>query len=172
MLAAVAAAGLPPGSFSQLDRSLLLLKLAARFGMVPEALADYAKGATQQAREWIGVNEQRAHLRTGWDDFFRQYDLVLAPVLPTNAFPHTTEGSVVKRKLDIDGTSRSYLDLFVWPGLAGASYLPATVAPIGVSSDGLPAAVQIIGPYLEDYTCLDFAARLAELFGGFIPPPQ
>ncbi len=172
LLAAVAAAGLPPEVFSNLGRALPLLKLAARFGMVPEALAAYAKGATQQAKDWIGVNEARAHLRAGWDQFFSEYDLLLAPVLPTNAFPHTTKGSVVKRKLDIDGVSRSYLDLFVWPGLAGASYLPASVAPIGISKDGFPAAVQIIGPYLEDYTCIDFATKLGKVFGGFMPPPQ
>lgn len=172
LLAAVAAAGLPPGSFSQLDRGLPLLKIAARFGLVPQALADYAKGATQQAREWIGVNEARTHLRAGWDAFFTQYDVLLTPVLPTNAFAHVTEGSVVKRKLNIDGKSRNYLDLFIWPGLAGASYLPASVAPIGVCDDGLPGAVQIIGPYLEDKTCMDFAGKLGKVFGGFTPPPQ
>ena len=172
LLAAVAAAGLPPGSFSQLDRGLPLLKLAARLGLVPKALADYAKGATQQAREWIGVNEARAHLRAGWDQFFTEYDLILTPVLPTNAFAHVTEGSVVKRKLEIDGTVRNYLDLFIWPGLAGASYLPASVAPIGVCADGLPGAVQIIGPYLEDKACMDFAVRLGKVFGGFVAPPQ
>ena len=168
----MAAAGLPPGSFSQLDRGLPLLKLAARLGLVPKALADYAKGATQQAREWIGVNEARAHLRAGWDQFFTGYDLMLTPVLPTNAFAHVTEGSVVKRRLEIDGTVRNYLDLFIWPGLAGASYLPASVAPIGVCADGLPGAVQIIGPYLEDKTCMDFAVKLGKIFGGFVPPPQ
>ncbi len=172
LLAAVAAAGLPPATFSKLGKSLPTLKLAARLGLAPDALVAYVKGATQQAKEWIRVNEARAHLRAGWDQFFSEYDLMLAPVLPTNAFPHTTKGSVVKRTLDIDGVSRSYLDLFVWPGLAGASYLPASVAPIGVASDGLPAAVQIIGPYLEDNTCMDFAAKLGKVFGGFTAPPQ
>lgn len=172
LLAAVAAAGLPPETFSQLGKALPFLRLAARLGMVPDALAEYAKGATQQAKEWIVTNEMRAHLRGAWDQFFTQYDVLLTPVLPTNAYQHTTKGSVVKRKLDIDGETRSYLDLFIWPGLAGASYLPATVAPIGISSDGLPAAVQIIGPYLEDYTCMDFAAQLGKIHGGFTPPPQ
>jgi amidase len=172
LLAAVAAAGLPEASFSRLVKALPFLKLAARFGMVPEALVDYVKGSTQMARSWIVVNEKRAHLRAGWDQFFGEYDLMLTPVLPTNAFPHTTEGSVVKRSLEIDGVSRNYLELFVWPGLSGASYLPASVAPLGIAADGLPASVQIIGPYLEDYTCLDFAAKLGKVFGGFTPPPQ
>ncbi len=171
LLAAVAAAGLPPQTFSQLGKALPLLKIAAKFGMVPEALADYAQGATQQAKEWIEKNEARAHLRASWDTFFKDYDIVLMPVLPTNAFPHVTKGSVVKRKLDIDGVTRSYLDLFVWPGLAGASYLPATVAPLGLSSDGLPAAVQIVGPYLHDKSCMDFAEKLGRVYGGFVAPP-
>jgi len=31
--------------------------------------------------------------------------------------------------------------------------------------------VQIVGPYLEDRTPIDVARRLAEVIGGFQPPP-
>jgi hypothetical protein len=31
--------------------------------------------------------------------------------------------------------------------------------------------VQIIGPYLADAPSLDFAARMADVIGGFVPPP-
>ena len=30
---------------------------------------------------------------------------------------------------------------------------------------------QIIGPFLEDRTVIDVAADIAELTGGFVPPP-
>ena len=51
------------------------------------------------------------------------------------------------------------------------AYLPATVAPVGRARDGLPVGVQIVGPYLEDRTPVDFAGRLAAVIGGYEPPP-
>ena len=50
-------------------------------------------------------------------------------------------------------------------------YLPASVAPVGLSADGLPVGVQIVAPYLEDRTAIDFAKRLGEVIGGYQPPP-
>ena len=54
--------------------------------------------------------------------------------------------------------------------MATMAHLPATVAPIGCSESGLPVGIQIIGPYLGDRTTIDFAQKLSELIGGFIPP--
>jgi amidase len=48
--------------------------------------------------------------------------------------------------------------------------LPATTAPIGLTKDGLPVGIQIIGPYLEDATPIDLAGKLTEIIGGFQPP--
>jgi len=47
---------------------------------------------------------------------------------------------------------------------------PATAAPIGLTAGGLPAAIQIMGPYWEDATPLTFAALVASEIGGFRPP--
>ena len=55
-------------------------------------------------------------------------------------------------------------------GAATAAGLPATVAPIGRTDSGLPIGVQIIGPYLEDLTPIQFAQLLEQAFGGFVPP--
>ncbi|HEV8717191.1 MAG TPA: hypothetical protein VGX03_30770 [Candidatus Binatia bacterium] len=41
----------------------------------------------------------------------------------------------------------------------------------GVTPAGLPVGMQIVGPYLEDRTPIDFARRLAEVVGGFEAPP-
>ena len=56
-------------------------------------------------------------------------------------------------------------------GLVGVAYLPSTVVPVGVTSEGLPVGVQVVGPFLEDRTCLDVARRIEALLGGFRPPP-
>jgi amidase len=54
---------------------------------------------------------------------------------------------------------------------AGACYLPATVIPLGLTRQGLPVGIQIVGAYLEDYTALDLAGRLLAILGGCPTPP-
>ncbi|MGA8755320.1 MAG: hypothetical protein WB611_03170 [Stellaceae bacterium] len=64
-----------------------------------------------------------------------------------------------------------YGDQRFWAGLASLSYLPATAAPIGLTVDGLPVGLQIIGPEGENPTTIEFARLLAAEIGGFVPPP-
>ncbi len=71
----------------------------------------------------------------------------------------------------MNGRSRPYWDQVVWAGLATLGHLPATVAPVGKTSEGLPVGVQIIGPYLEDRTTIDVARLITREIGGFEPPP-
>ena len=62
--------------------------------------------------------------------------------------------------IQVNGVERPYLDQIVWAGLVTMALLPATVAPIGRTPAGLPVGLQIVGPYLEDRTTIDFARRL------------
>jgi amidase len=48
---------------------------------------------------------------------------------------------------------------------------PATVAPVGQTSAGLPVGLQIMGPFWEDATSIAFATLLADEIGGFKAPP-
>ena len=76
------------------------------------------------------------------------------------------------RKLLVDGRERKYADQFKWIDVATYTGCPATAAPVGLTREGLPVGIQIMGPYLEDATPLDFAHKLAEVCGGFAPPPM
>ena len=58
-----------------------------------------------------------------------------------------------------------------WPGIVGVAHLPATAVPVGLSTDGLPIGVQVVGPYLEDRTALDVARHVFRTSGGFRRPP-
>ena len=71
----------------------------------------------------------------------------------------------------MNGISRPYGDQIPWASLPGVCGLPAVVLPAGRALDGLPVGLQIIGPFLEDRTVIDVAADIAELTGGFVPPP-
>jgi amidase len=112
----------------------------------------------------------RLRLRRQWRELFREWDVVLCPPMPTVAFPHDHTPEQKDRRIAIDGQSYPYLDQIVWPGLATLPGLPATAAPIGLASAGLPIGVQIIGPYLEDRTTLRFAELIERAFGGFVAP--
>jgi Asp-tRNA(Asn)/Glu-tRNA(Gln) amidotransferase A subunit family amidase len=72
---------------------------------------------------------------------------------------------------DIDGKKVPYGYQRAWIAIATLNGLPATVAPIAQSAEGLPIGVQIIGNFLEDRTTIAFAGLIEREFGGFIPPP-
>ena len=71
----------------------------------------------------------------------------------------------------VNGELRRGFEGIHWSTFVGVSHLPATVAPVGLASDGLPVGLQIVGPYLEDRTTIEFARLLADVVGGFEPPP-
>src|SRR5258708_39163094 len=40
-----------------------------------------------------------------WATLFQRYEVVLAPVMPTTAFPHDIAGTIADRVLDVDATA-------------------------------------------------------------------
>ena len=132
--------------------------------------SEMVRGAALRHRHWLAVDEARQRLRAAWDEFFRRFDVLLCPAMPTVAIPHDHR-PVAERTVDVNGAPLPYLEQLFWAGLAGAALLPATVAPAGLSPDGLPVGIQIVGPYLEDRTTIAFAAHLAGVIGGFTAPP-
>ncbi|MGH7822444.1 MAG: amidase family protein, partial [Candidatus Binatia bacterium] len=122
-------------------------------------------------REWLSLNEWREHYRARWAAFFRDFDVLLCPITPTAAIPHDHGEPLLERTILVNGRRRPYWDQIVWAGLVTAAWLPATVAPVGRTADGLPVGIQIVGPWLEDRTTLYFAAELAKVTGGFEQPP-
>lgn len=112
---------------------------------------------------WIRHTDRAAALRARWREWFRSHDVLLCPVVPVAAFPHDLEGTLVDRRITVNGRVVSHAELLPWVGLVGVAYLPSTVVPVGRTTDGLPVGVQVVGPFLEDRTALFVAARLTEL---------
>ena len=133
--------------------------------------ATVIRGATLHHRDWIGWNETRAKLRRAWAAFFQSWDVLVCPVAPTTAFPHTAEPDRDKRVLPINGRPVAYSSQLFWAGLPIMPYLPATAAPAGLARDGLPAGIQIIGAFGQDRTTIAVSLWLERLIGGFIQPP-
>jgi amidase len=122
-------------------------------------------------RGWgAAVGEQYAARRC-WADYFRGHDAFLMPVDFVTAFPHDHSPDMMARKIATPAGPRPYLDMLKWIFHATLTGNPATVCPVGRTPEGLPCGMQILGPYLEDATSIDIAGRIAELTGGFAPPP-
>jgi amidase len=123
--------------------------------------------AELSASDWVAVLRRQAEFRRQWARFFEHFDVVLAPVFSTDAFPHD-ETPLETRNLDINGRRELFRDQFAWPSMASAGRLPAAVAPIGVDSQGLPIGLQVIARYMGDLTAVHFASLIARE----IPPPR
>ncbi|HVC31254.1 MAG TPA: amidase [Steroidobacteraceae bacterium] len=131
-----------------------------------------ARGTEASAAEYIELHRQRELCRAAYRDFFREWDILLAPITIAPAFPHfPPEESQLQRRLQINGRSVEYMLQLVLPGIATLSGQPATAFPVGLTRSGLPLGLQAIGPYLEDRTPIRFAALMEREFGGFRRPP-
>ena len=133
--------------------------------------AERLRGIALSHRDWVMADSGRARLRAQWRELFKSFDAVICPVMPTPAYPHDHSQEQETRRIEIDGKAYVYPDQLVWPGIATLPGLPATAIPIGLSAEGLPVGVQIVGPWLEDRTPLKLAELIEREFGGFVPPP-
>jgi amidase len=130
-----------------------------------------ARAFTASHADWIRANEERERLRAQLHQLFGELDVLLLPVNQLPAIPHMHEPAMPLRTLQVNGKTIPYTDLLGWIAPATMCKLPASVVPVGRTADNLPVGIQIVGAHLEDRTSLDFARRLAELSGGFTPPP-
>ncbi|HEX5092902.1 MAG TPA: amidase [Burkholderiales bacterium] len=132
-------------------------------GSIPEAkrkLMDPGLLEVARAGEKYGVREiQDAALRRGalgvhMHRFHEKYDLLLTPTLPLPAFEAGKEvDDVVRERRWTDWTPFSYP--------FNLTQQPAATVPCGLTRDGLPAGLQIVGPKYADALVLR-AARAYE----------
>ncbi len=166
LLSAAIGAGMPEAVF---EASQVAVAAADASDMDQRMLQ--MRGIALSHRDWLRQNERRLRTRASWDEFFQDYDVLLCPATHVAAFPHDHTPDMHARTLSVNGESRPYMDLLAWAGLTLNSYLPASVAPAGLTLDGLPVGVQIVGAYLDDRTTLAVARMLQEHHRAFIPPP-
>jgi amidase len=164
LLDPIMSAGMPKKLVSMLEQQNVS-------GDAADPLTGFARRGLMRYRDYAVWVELRERLRAVWAQFFENYDVLLCPVTPTPAFVHDHSDPIPKRTILVNGEARPYEDQFVWNALATCFHLPATVLPAGRTAQGLPVGLQVIGPYLEDFTTIDFAGRASEILGGFVPPP-
>ncbi|MCP5184235.1 MAG: amidase [Pseudomonadales bacterium] len=137
----------------------------------PDSIGDrLAHYSVQEHGEWLVHNNRRFHLRRAWEAFFADWDILICPQMPTDAFPHD-HGDYLERTLMIDNTPTDYFQQIFWAGMITVAHLPSTVFPTGPSRAGLPIGLQAVSAEYNDHITIDFARLLAREIGGFTPPP-
>ncbi len=136
----------------------------------------WLKGVTSLHRDWLALSGQRLKAGELWREYFKTHDGFLMPVSFVTAFPHDQkgnlqDGALMQRRLMTAEGERPYIDMSKWISFATLTGCPATVAPVGRTKSGLPVGIQIMGPFLEDATPIDIAAKMVDVTGGFIAPP-
>jgi aspartyl-tRNA(Asn)/glutamyl-tRNA(Gln) amidotransferase subunit A len=98
----------------------------------------------------------RLELNRRLDTLFERYDLLLTPTMPTEAFAAGGPPPAV-----IDGKRVPLLGAVAFTYPFNLSGHPAATVPAGMTSNGLPAGIQIVGPRHRDELVLQ-AARAYE----------
>lgn len=103
-------------------------------------------------RDFITIQKARAELNDALADIFTEFDLLVTPTMPTEAF--TAKGPP---PAEIDGHPINLLDAVAFTYPFNLSGHPAATVRAGLSAKGLPAGLQIIGPKYRDDLVLQAA---------------
>ncbi|MFN7053956.1 amidase [Hyphomonas sp.] len=110
-------------------------------------------GAAQAPDRVAAAYEHICAIAASAPAVFEAHDFVIAPVAPQTAFSFDAP------------VPETQADFTAWANLAG---LPAAAVYTGLSPEGLPLSVQVIGPQGADSRLLDFAEAVEQVFG--LPP--
>lgn len=171
LLGAVIGEDLPARQIRGMELMRGFARRALNGGAGPFSWAAATMAYTARHREWLAADAVRGRLAHDMEAVFSTFDVIIAPVAPVPAFPHDHSPFTRRRLRLSDGSSVAYQSMLGWIALATACRLPATVVPAGLTADGLPVGVQIIGPRAGDAKTLAVAHAIDENIGGFETPP-
>ncbi len=134
-------------------------------------LAQMARGNTMSHRNWLQLNNERHALRFKFAEFFEDWDILLCPAAASAAWPHDQEGERHDRTITVNGHEVPTTDQLFWAGFSGVVYLPSTVGPAGLTSDGLPVGYQALAGHMRDKTAIHFSRLVERDVFGYTPPP-
>lgn len=128
-----------------------------------------ARAAKLDLAEFFAVLDRRDQLIRRCDSFLDDHDAWLMPVMPDVAFVRQKSGEPLK----IDGQAHPYF-------FAGTSYnflanltgQPSIVLPCGLSKDGLPIGLQLVGKRWDEAKLLGVAKAVEKLLPPCPVPPS
>ncbi len=120
--------------------------------------------------DWLVLDNERRLARMKFDTFFEDFDILLAPVCASQAFPHDQKGMRLARQIEVNGRQQPEILQLFWSGYSGVVGVPSSVGPMG-QVNGLPVGYQAIAGYGRDRTALAFSKAVENEICGFVPPP-
>ncbi|MFN8318062.1 MAG: amidase family protein [Saprospiraceae bacterium] len=116
--------------------------------------------------EYEKILKRREALKQSLEDFFKQYDFLIMPI--------TIGPAMVKNPnhepIEINGKNMEYWDQFHYPMFFNATGHPALTIPLGLNDQGLPIAVQLVGPMFSEQRLIHFAKMIEKLHEGYVAP--
>lgn len=127
---------------------------AARAAMDPGLVACADRGGSTPATALIdALLYRRTRFVIALGEFFTDHDLILAPTMPTGAIPLGAD-MPPSGFAGVSDWSGRWTDWSPFTPLANLTQCPAGTVPCGLTADGLPIGVQMIGPRRADATVL------------------
>jgi Asp-tRNA(Asn)/Glu-tRNA(Gln) amidotransferase A subunit family amidase len=126
---------------------------ASLLGAEPSTVADYRKAAAQ-----------RDAIRAQVLEFMEAHNILLLPVASVPA----SDPRIGTFK--VNGKDIPWTELGSCSRAISILGFPVAVVPCGLSSEGLPVGIQVVGRPYRDYEVLAVAAALEREFGRFSPP--
>ncbi len=130
-----------------------------------------ARGTLLPHREWMLWDNEREAMRFKWAEFFRDWDILLCPAAASAAWPHDQAGERYERTITVNNVEQPTTTQLFWAGFMNMVYLPSTVAPAGLTPEGLPVGLQAVAAEGEDRTSIAFCKLTSREIAGFQPPP-
>jgi aspartyl-tRNA(Asn)/glutamyl-tRNA(Gln) amidotransferase subunit A len=126
-----------------------------RAGCDPGLVATWERGRVLTAYDFLEADAVRAAATLAFNDLLTRYDLLVSPSVPLLAFPL---GSDVADP----ATQQHWVDWTPFTYPINMTRHPAASVPVGLSRDGLPMAMQIVGRHFDERRVLR-AARAVEM---------
>jgi amidase len=102
------------------------------------------------------------------EHFLTDYDAWICPVFPTPAFTHRKPDAPV----EVDGKPLAQLLAnLLHSVIFNLTGHPVVTIPIGLTAQGLPVGVQIVGRRWPEMALLNTAEQIASQTGGYQSPP-
>lgn len=117
-------------------------------------------GRAVTAQQYLDAQDRRRAFTEVWQSFLRTYDVLLAPSMPLPAFSTAITGPTRIDGVPVDPFFDDWCVLALPANLAG---LPSCAVPTGLSPEGLPVGMQIIGGRWSDARVLSVAAAYERL---------
>lgn len=114
--------------------------------------------------EYVNILKRRDTLRAAMERFFKTYDFLILPITPGPAIIKNPDHA----PMAVDGVKMEYWDHFHYTMCFNATGHPALTIPLGLNEEGLPVAVQVVGPMFSEKRLIQFARLIQPLHEGFV----